>query len=265
MPSDEVRYANKVFMAGALPLMKTIATDVPELKKKFEGVNAIYQVSAKVNAEDKEAVHFIIENGEWSVKLGEYLGQEKIDGELEFSSMEKMNAFMKGNMAKLPKFKIKSLGKFVKFMMVLLKMSDLLNIAEPPENDEATSVLLCKLYFYLLSSGISQLNKLGHPAIHEWALKSPDRCYQWEVEGHPECTAYIRIKAGKSRAGRGAYKRAKPFFCMKFDCPTSALKILLGTGDMFQMTADKQLIMEGGPEFGVQIGDYMMIVGDLAK
>ena len=26
MPSDETRYANKVFMAGALPLMKTIAT-----------------------------------------------------------------------------------------------------------------------------------------------------------------------------------------------------------------------------------------------
>ena len=49
MPSDETRYTNKVFMAGALPLMKTIANDVPELKKKFEGVDAIYQVSAKVN------------------------------------------------------------------------------------------------------------------------------------------------------------------------------------------------------------------------
>ena len=81
MASDETRYTNKIFMAAALPLMKTIATDVPELKKKFEGVNAIYQVSAKVNAEDKEAVHFIVENGEWSVKLGEYLGQEKIDAE----------------------------------------------------------------------------------------------------------------------------------------------------------------------------------------
>ena len=265
MASDETRYTNKVFMAGALPLMKTIATDVPSLKKKFEGVNAVYQFSARVNAQEKEAVHFIIENGEWSVKLGEYFGQQKIDAELEFSSMEKMNAFMKGDMTKLPKMHIKSFSKFMKFMMVLLKMSSLLGIAEPPENDEETSVLLCKLYFYLLSSGISQLNKLGHPAIQEWTSKSPDRCYQWEVVGHPECTAYIRIKAGKSRAGRGEYKRAKPFFCMKFDCPTSALKILLGTGDMFQMTADKQLMMEGGPEFGVQIGDYMMVVGDLAK
>ena len=62
MPSDQTRYTNKVFMAGALPLLKIIANDVPELKKKFEGVDAIYQVSAKVNAEDKEAVHFIIEN-----------------------------------------------------------------------------------------------------------------------------------------------------------------------------------------------------------
>ncbi|MDD6602888.1 MAG: hypothetical protein PUE73_00890 [Eubacteriales bacterium] len=266
MPSDEVRYTNKVFMAGALPLMKTIATDVPELKKKFEGVNAIYQVSAMVNVEDKEAVHFIVENGEWSVKLGEYLGQEKIDGELAFSSMEKMNAFMKGDMTKLPKMKIKSFGKFLKFMQVLLKMSALLGIKDPKDvKTEADQVLLCKLYFYLLSSGISQLNKLGHPDIHEWALKSPDRCYQWEVVGHPECTAYIRVKAGKSRAGRGEYKRAKPFFNMKFDCPMSALAILMGTGDMFEMTANQNLMMEGGPEFGVQIGDYMMIVGALAS
>ena len=143
MPSDETRYTNKVFMAGALPLMKTIANDVPELKKKFEGVDAIYQVSAKVNVEDKEAVHFIIENGEWTVKLGEYLGQKRIDAELAFSSMEKMNAFMKGDMTKLPKMKIKSFSKFLKFMQVLLKMSSLLSIKEPPENDEATSVLLC--------------------------------------------------------------------------------------------------------------------------
>lgn len=117
----------------------------------------------------------------------------------------------------------------------------------------------------MLSSGISQLNKLGHPAIHEWTLRSPDRVYQWAIEGHPECTAYLRIKAGKSRAGRGEYKRSKPFFCMKFDSPQHALMILLGTGDMLEMVKSKQLIMEGAPEFGAMIGDYMMVVGDLAK
>ena len=60
MASDTTRYTNKVFMTGALPLLKTIANDVPELKKKFEGVNAVYQVSAMANAQDKEAIHFII-------------------------------------------------------------------------------------------------------------------------------------------------------------------------------------------------------------
>ncbi len=264
MASDVTRFTNKVFMAAALPLLKTIATDVPEMAKKFVGVDAVYQVSAKTSETEKEATHFVVENGEWSCKLGEYCGDKKIDAELEFSSMEKMNDFFKGKMTALPKMKIKSFSKFIKFMAVLLKMSSLLGIKEPPQ-DETLQLLLCKLYFYLLSSGISQLNKMEHPEIHEWASKSPDRVYQWAVEDHPECTAYLRVKAGKSRAGRGEYKRSKPFFCMKFDTAEHALMILLGTGDMLQMTKDKQLIMEGAPEFGAMIGGFMMTVGDLAK
>ncbi len=265
MSSDEDRYANKIFMAAALPLLKTIATDVPDMAKKFVGVNAVYQVSAIQEDGSKDAVHFVIENGEWQCALGEYPGEQKIDAELEFSSIEKMNKFMKGNMAALPKFKMHSLSKFIKFMEVLLKMSSLLNISTPPEDDEELCLLLCKLYFYLLSSGISALNKMGHPEIHSWATTSPDRVFQWAIEGHPECTAYMRVKAGKSRAGRGEYKRSKPFFCMKFDTAAHALMILLGTGDMLQMTKDKQLIMEGAPEFGAQLGDFMMTVGALAK
>lgn len=53
MASDTTRYTNKVFMTGALPLLKTIANDVPELKKKFEGVNAVYQVSAMLTHRTK--------------------------------------------------------------------------------------------------------------------------------------------------------------------------------------------------------------------
>ena len=264
MPTNETLYTNKVFQAAALPLLKVISTDVPSLHKQFKGVDAIYQVSAMADGE-KHAVHFHVENGEWTkVCLEPYSGDGKIDAELAFSSMEKMNAFMKGDMLKLPAFKIGNLKKFVLFMQVLLKMSSLLNMEEPPE-DETTQVLLCKLYFYLLSSGISALNKMGEPKISEWVKASPDRCYQWSVEGFPETTAYLRIKEGRSKAGRGAYPRAKPFFTMKFDTPKSALLILLDIGDMFDMTANSQLIMEGGPEFGVQIGDMMMHVGGYGK
>ncbi len=265
MPNEETRYANKVFMAGALPLMKIIATDVPELRRLFKipKINAVYQVSAKADGK-KEAVHFVVTKGEWEVGFGEYKGPEQIDGELAFSSMEKMNAFMKGDMTKLPFIKIKNVAKFGLFMAVLLKMANLLQMSEPPE-DEKTAVFLCKLYFALLSTGISALNKMGHPEISSWAKASPDRCYQWEVVDHPECTAYLRVKEGNTKAGKGEYPRSKPFFTMKFDCAHSALLILMEIGDMFQMTADSKLIMEGGPEFGVQLGDHMTTVGHLAK
>ncbi len=265
MPNEETRYANKVFMAGALPLMKIIATEVPSLNKLFAlpRINAVYQVSVKADGK-KEGVHFIVTKGKWETYQGLYEGPKQIDGELAFSSMEKMNAFMKGDMSKLPMIKIKNVAKFGLFMAVLLKMSALLNMAEPPE-DEETQLLLTKLYFSLLSTGISALNKLGHPAISKWVKESPDRCYQWEVVGHPEVAAYLRIAEGKSKAGKGIYPRSKPFFTMKFDCAKSALLILMEIGDMFEMTANRQLIMEGGPEFGVQLGDHMTTVGHLAK
>lgn len=201
MASDVTRYTNKVFMAGALPLLKTIAMDIPEMAKKFEGVDAVYQVSAKTSEAEKEATHFVVENGEWSVKLGEYDGDKKIDAELEFSSMEKMNEFFKGKMTALPKMKIKSFSKFIKLMTVLLKMSSLLNIAQPPD-DEQLCLLLCKLYFYLLSSGISQLNKMGHPEIHDWTLKSPDRVYQWAIEDTLNVRLILELKqVSRAQAG----------------------------------------------------------------
>lgn len=144
-------------------------------------------------------------------------------------------------------------------MMVLLKMSSLLTAKSIPE-DEDTKLLLTKCYFYLLSSGISQLNKLGHPDVHGWTLKSPDRVYAWAVNGHDEISAYLRIKAGKSRAGRGEYKRAMPFFTLRFDSLDSALGILLGLDDMLESAKAGKLIMEGAPEFGGQLGEYMLTV-----
>ena len=141
MPNDEARYANKVFMAGALPLMKVIATDDKKLRLayKMQRINAVYQVSAK-NGAKKEAVHFIVTKGEWEVYQGEYTGPKKIDAELAFSSLEKMNGFMKGDFKQLPSIKIGNPKKFAMFMAVLLKMSSVLTAQEIPE-DEATQLL----------------------------------------------------------------------------------------------------------------------------
>lgn len=266
MATMEDLYSNKIFLNAALPLVKVIANDVPSLKKKFEKTRAVIQVSCLYPdcEEGKMGMHFVVNDGEWLVhpRL-----TEDPDIELEFKSVEALNGFFKGNitLGAISKIKgMKKAGTLVNFVMVLLKMAGLLGATEPPK-DEAEKELLVKCYFYLLSSGISQLNKMGHPEIHEWALKSPDRVYAWAVNGYPQISAYMRVKAGKSRAGRGEYKRAMPFFTLRFDSLDSALGTLLGIDDMLEATKSGRLIMDGGPEFGAQIGGYMLMIGDLAK
>ena len=56
-----------------------------------------------------------------------------------------------------------------------------------------------------------------------------------------------------------------PFFTMRFDSLPSALGILLSTDDMLDSTKKGKLIMDGAPEFGAQIGGFMLEIGALAK
>lgn len=266
--ASEVVLTNKIFLNAVLPLLKVIAADVPNLSKKFEGMNAVFQVSAlDPNVEGgKVGTYFEVVDGEWTVKNDQVA--ENPDVDLEFKTLEAMNAFFKGKIgpATLPKMKgaLKKTKVFMALLMTLLKMSSLLTAKSAPDKEE-DKVLMVKCFFYLLSSGISQLNKQGHEAIHDWTSKSPDRVYAWAVDGHPEVSAYLRIKAGKSRSGRGVYKRAMPFFTMRFDTLDSALGILLSTDDMLESTKKGKLIMDGAPEFGAQIGEYMLTVAAYAQ
>lgn len=257
---DEV-YSAKIFFNAAIPLMKEIAART-DLGKSFAGKNGIVQISAKT-PEGKWATHFVIKDGKLETQLGS--SKEKPTVELEFKDLASFNDFFKGKSKKLPKiYGLTKLGLLIPTFRVLLKMASLLGATEPPA-DEETKELLVLLYFYLLSSGISQLNKAGHPEISNWAKMSPDRVYAWGVENYPDVAAHLRIKAGNSKAARGAYTRSQPFFTMRFDNLDSALAILLGTGDMVDMIANNQMMMDGAPEFGAQIGDYMMLIGEYAK
>lgn len=266
MLSQDAIFTNKIFLNAALPLVKTIATDVPSLAKCFENAHAVIQVSALCDEvpEGKVGMHFVVNSGEWLVHT---CLTEDPHVELEFKSVDALNSFFKGkiSLGAIPKIKgIKHAGVLVSFVRVLLKMSSLLTAKEAPA-DPKEQELMVKCFFYLLSSGISQLNKNGHPDVHEWALKSPDRVYAWAVNGYPQISAYIRVKAGKTRAGRGEYKRAMPFFTLRFKDLPSALGILLGTDDMLEAVKKGTLIMDGAPEFGGQIGAYMLTVAGYAQ
>jgi hypothetical protein len=262
MAAMEEIYSNRIFLNAALPLLKTIVNSKESLKKGFKGKNSIIQVSAK-DTEGKVGTHFVIEEGEWNVVKGI---NENPDLELEFQSIPDLNNFFAGKSKKLPKIKgmFKNPGLLINTLKVLMTMAKMLGAKTPPEKEEDKD-LLVKLYFYLVSAGISQLNKASHPVVSKWAKLSPDRVYAWTVDGKPDISAYIRVKAGNTRSAHGIYTRSKPFFTMRFDSTDSALGILLDIDDMITSTASGKLIMEGAPEFGAQIGEYMLLVGNYAK
>ena len=52
---------------------------------------------------------------------------------------------------------------------------------------------------------------------------------------------------------------------MKFDSTESALGILLDKDDLLESTMNENLILVGAPEFGAQIGEFMLMVGNYAK
>lgn len=261
MISKEELYSNRIFLNAVLPLFKVIIDADENLKKGFAGKNAVIQVSAKTEGK-KVGTHFVIEAGEVTVKTGT---AEKPDVELQFKSIKSLNDFFKGKSKMLPHIRgFRHLGLLLAFFKVLLKMAAVLGTTEPPA-DEKDKKLLVKLYFYLLSAGISQLNKAGHPDVSKWAQKSPDRVYAWRIADEPDISAYIRVKAGNTKSARGMYTRSKPFFTMCFDSVDSALGILLQKDDMIESSVKKKLIMEGAPEYGAQLGEFMLLVGSYAK
>ncbi len=266
---DDELYASRIFLNSALPLLKVVVDEKESLRKGFAGRKGVVQVSALTGPREavygapKVATHFLVEDGELTVKKGVH---ESPSLELEFPSVAALNGFFKGTSKRLPKFKgaLRQPGLLVATMKALLGMAGALGVKAPPA-DEAEQALIVKMYFYLLSSGISQLNKAGHPAVSKWIGASPDRVYAWSVEGRPDISAYLRIKAGNSRAARGVYERSRPFFTMSFDSPRSALGILLSIDDMVEATKAGRIIMKGAPEFGAAIGEYMLLVGGYAK
>lgn len=266
MTKDD-KYALRIFFFSALPLVKVIAETDPKFSKKFTGKSFVFQIS--VLSEEflktgKLATHYVVDNGNWTVVVGE--SHPSPDIELEFDTVDKFILFFTGKGMPLPKMKgvLKNFGKFVAILLTLLRMAGLLQAKDAPKN-EFDQVLLVKLYFYLLSSGISQLNKVDNPEVKSFTATSPDRAYAYAVDGYPELQAWLRISKGQSKSGRGEYPRCKPFLTMRFDTPLHALDILMSKGDMIEYIKQGFLTIEGAPEFGGALGNLMMLVGYYAQ
>ena len=114
----------------------------------------------------------------------------------------------------------------------------------------------------MVSTALSKLNKSGFKEMLDWTSRQPDRIYQLSVADE-DIAVYLRVKAGKTKAGRGFYTRKRPFVHMKFASVDSALKILLKDVGFVEAVDEHHITIEGSPEYANSLNDFMMKVQSL--
>ncbi|MDA3824086.1 MAG: hypothetical protein PF450_15935 [Bacteroidales bacterium] len=256
MSSDKTLLASRIILQAVLPVAKVVLEEDKSMAKKFEGVNGTFQIKAK-NDDSFIGAYYSVEDGVLSVNQGIL---DKPDIAFTFSSAKSMNSFLTGGIA-LPKISgFTKLALLLKFVSLLLSLTILLPNKKPKKYDQVK--LKVKMVMYMITTALSQYNKAGDPDMVKWTSKQPDRIYQFSCE--PEgFAAYLRVKGGKSKAGRGYYKRKKPFVHMKFNGATGALPVFLNEVAFVEAVGKGFVEVEGSPEYAATMNDFMQRIQSL--
>lgn len=250
MATERELLAARLFTHAVFPVMKVILNDDPKMKQKFSDVEANVQFRAKDTAGDIGA-WLVFNKGEFTVQQGIC---ESPDITFSFSSVKKMNDMLAGKPVIPGISGFSKFGLLAKVFALLLSLKIMMPNARPKKMDKKT--LKVKLAFYMITTALSQYNKGGDPDMVKWTTKQPDRIYQITVDG-TDIAAYLRVKAGKSKAGRGVYTRKRPFIHMKFHGIDGALAVLLRDVEFVEGVAKGFVTIEGAPEYAAQLNDFM--------
>ncbi len=242
----------RIFLRALFPVMKVVLADDPKMKKKFAGVSGNVQFAAKDSAGDIGA-YLNFQNGALEIVQG-FCPNPDIT--FAFGSVAKMNAMLAGKPV-IPIIKgFWKLGLLIKVFALLLYLKVLMPNARP--KDPFKQRMKVKLTVYMITTALSQYNKGGDPEMAKWTAKQPERIYQMSVDGEPDIAGYVRVKAGKSKSGRGFYARRHSFVHMRFNGVSGALPVILNDVNMVEAIRRGYLSVEGSPEYGRDIGDFMM-------
>lgn len=252
MADDRTLITTRIILNAILPVMKVIVTEDPKTAKRFEGVNARVQFVADDNG-TKQGASLVFTDGALEVEQGVREGADITFG---FGSLQKFNDFLCGKTV-IPKISgLLKVGLLIKVVMLLLSTKLLMPDARP--TDPAKRRLKLKMIIYMITTALSQYNKGGDPDMKAWTEKQPDRIYQMSVDGEEDIAAYVRVKAGKSKAGRGFYKRRRPFVHIKFAGIDQAMPVLLNDIEFVGALAENLVTVEGSPEYASKLNDFMM-------
>jgi len=255
MATEKELLAARIFLRAVLPVMKVVLEDDPVMKKRFEDVRAKVQFAAGPDVNQTGAC-LVFNKGAFKVEQGMCADPDIVFG---FKSIAKMNGFFAGKPV-IPKIKgIAKVGLLIKVFGLLMSLKILMPNASP--KDPKKRKLKVKMTFYMITTALSQYNKGGDPEMVKWTGKQPERIYQITVD--KDIAAYLRVKAGKTKAGRGVYAKRRPFVHMKFNGVEGAFPIVMNEVDMVTAVKKGYLSIEGSPEYGGNIGDFMVRIQNL--
>lgn len=238
----------RIFLRSALPLVKVLVEDRPQYRRLLKNATGAVQFCAR---DTEQAAWIQVEDGVLDVKQGQVEGPAV---RLTFATARDLNDFFAGKLV-LPRVQgLRRLPTLVRVVPLLLKLKMLLPEVVPQE--PAEKALKVKMLVYMVTNALSQLNKGGDPTMVKLVAKSPDRIYQWTVEnGGP--AAWLRMKAGNTKAGRGTYTRRRPFVHMIFADMDGAFDVLTQRVSIVDAVRHNKLRMEGAMEYGKEIGALM--------
>lgn len=255
MPNqDELK--TRLFLNAALPLTKVVREEDGFLRFVTKNMTGVVQFQVKGT---ETGSHLIFENDTLEVKQGI---AENPTVTFEFKDHKSLNDFFSGKIA-LPKIKgLFRLDIVIRTVPLLLALNILMPDTDP--KDPQKRALKVKLLMYMVTTALSQLNKAGEESMVKLTKKSPDRVYQWKVEGGGPA-AYLRMKAGKTKAGRGIYKRRRPFVLMKFPDIEGAYQVLTSKAPLVEAVKNGYVVTEGAMEYSKEIGLRMQFIEELMQ
>ena len=245
----------RIFLRSCLPLIKVVAEDRPLYRKLLFKACGVVQFAAK----DSESGAWVeLGDGTMAVKQGRHPDPSLT---VVFKTLKDMNSFFAGGMVMFGVKGVKGLPSLVRLLPFLLKLKILLPTAMPKDPDE--KALKVKLLLYMITNALSQLNKGGEETMVKIVKSSPDRIFQFTVEnGGP--AAYLRMKGGRTKAGRGTYTRRRPYVHMIFPDIDGAFDVLTQTVGTVDGVRYGKVRTEGAMEGSKDIGILMQKVDALA-
>lgn len=262
MPTEKNLLISKLFFTAAFPVMKVVLEDDPKMKEKFKDTSGVVQIGAKT-PDGIFACRLIFTDGELSIQQGAAGSEDqKPDVNIEFPSLETMNKMFRGGMdAKvigtlLKSFtkSVKSLGLFIKVLTLLMSLMLMMPSKRP--KDPLKQRLKVKMSLYMITTALSMYNKDGDNEMSAWTAYQPDRIYQFTVLDN-DINCYLRVKAGKSKAGRGVYERRRPFVHFIFSTTEGAMKVLLKEVEFVSGVEQGCVTIVGSPEYAAKLNDFM--------